>query len=264
MKNIVFDFDKTLCVGNSIDHIIKAWGIDPDQFFEECDAIANGEDGFGPEYSYLHELTRHGRNEISRRLDDSRMRAWGRAVPLYKGLKPSGNDPGAFRRLKAAGANIFIVSGGLQSIIEGCLFRNGLHKTVTKLFATRMTEENPEDGYGPRLNFPKRVITAALKVPTIFSIAKGTWRPEYKKGGEWNREQPFEDICYVGDGWSDMNAFAAVKRFGGYPIAVYDSNREGSYEFAEKLLNDKKVFEIANADYTRGSKLMKLLEEFTR
>jgi phosphoglycolate phosphatase-like HAD superfamily hydrolase len=268
-RAVIFVFDHTLSPGTMFDPILKAWGWEPDDFWESCSGLQQGEDSFDMEHSYLYRLVQEGREEMSRRLDDSRLRVWGRAVFLYPGLRPSQGDPGALRRLKSSGANIFVVTGGIQALAEGCLFRHGLHRVVSRVFGCRMAEEDPGDGYGARLSFPKEVVNFTAKTQKLFAIKKGSWRPENSihvndKLSSSQKEIGFENMLYVGDGMSDVAAFATVNRFGGTSVAVYDRRREGSVEKARKLLADQRVHAAFESDYRRNSDLSLALEAWTR
>ncbi len=267
-RAIIFDFDRTLTPGSMFDRLLEAWGLDVDKFFDDCIPLQKGDDGFDMEHSYLYLLVKNGKEHISRRLDDIRLRIWGRAVKPYPGIAPhNGNGTSLFKRLHDANGSIFIVSGGLQPVIEGFLLRNALQRFVSRVFASRMAEEEMNDGYGNRLSFPKEVVNATMKTQKLFAIKKGSWRPDnnytvHEKIHTAQKEFNFSDMCYVGDGWNDEASFATVKRFGGMTVGVYDHNRKGSYEFMQKLYKDKRVDIILEADYREGSALSDTLEHF--
>ncbi len=266
-RAIIFDFDRTLTPGSMFDVMLDAWGIGQQKFFDSCIPLQEGENAFDAEHSYLYRLVEAGKKELRHRLDDTRLRVWGRTVILYPGLVRDGDRSSIFQRLFNLNTNVFIVSGGLQPVIEGCLHRNALSGFVTKVFASRMAEEEMNDGYGNRLSFPKEVVNSTLKTQKLFAIKKGSWRPEnrfsvHEKIAADQKEFDFSNMCYVGDGWSDEAAFALVNKFGGYTVGVYDHHRKGSYEYMLELLNAGRVQIIFEADYRYESSLSEILEHW--
>ena len=51
-----------------------------------------------------------------------------------------------------------------------------------------------------------------------------------------------------------------VKNEGGYSISVYNPNKEKKEKIANKLYQDNRVNFIAPADYSRGSKMEKIIK----
>src|SRR5208282_5331199 len=102
-------------------------------------------------------------------------------VGLYPGLADDDQGPGLFRALKErvppGRLEIFIVSGGLQPLIEGCLEQHGLKPYFKAVFACRMAEEDPGDGLGTRLSFPKETVNFTAKTQKLFAVSKGSWKP---------------------------------------------------------------------------------------
>ncbi|MGH7442839.1 MAG: hypothetical protein ACREKE_09230, partial [bacterium] len=149
---LVLDFDLTLSPEIMFDPILRGWGLRPDDFWRSCSALQDGPDGYDPEHSYLARLVELGRADPARRLNAERLRNLGREVRLYPGLSDASEGPGLFSALKARLApgqlEVFVVSGGLKPLIEGCLEHYGLRSHFKALFACRMAEEDPGDGLG--------------------------------------------------------------------------------------------------------------------
>src|SRR5580692_9984995 len=129
------------------DPVLRRWGMAPEQFWDSCNELQRGVDGYDLEHSYLARLTELGRLDPARRLNAVRLSEWGRAVSLYPGLTDEGQAAGLFKVLKErvppGQLEIFVVSGGLQPLIEGCLEHHGLRPFFKAVFACRMAEEDP-------------------------------------------------------------------------------------------------------------------------
>jgi phosphoserine phosphatase len=226
---LVFDFDLTLSPRIMFDPVLAHWGLEPDAFWAGCTALQQGAGGYDLEHSYLAELTRLGREDPARRLNAARLRAWGSEVALYPGLVDSPAGPGLFRALREkvppGQLELFIISGGLQPLIEGCLEHHGLARHFKAVFACRMAEEDPGDGLGLRLSFPKETVGFTAKTQKLFAISKGSWMPDAPDVNAKVRPEdlrvPLSNMLYIGDGHSDVAAFALLHQFGGASLAVH-------------------------------------------
>lgn len=261
---LVLDFDLTLSPEIMFDPVLRHWGLDPEEFWVGCSALQAGPDGYDLEHSYLAQLTQMGRDDSTRRLNAERLHAWGREVRLYPGLTDCPEGPGLFKALKdrlpPGRLEVFIVSGGLKPLIEGCLEHQGLAGYFKAVFACRMAEEDPLDGLGPRLSFPKETVGFTAKTQKLFAISKGSYLPEKPNVNAKVKPEdlrvPFGNMLYVGDGQSDIAAFALLRQFGGSSFAVHapgDLNAEArARAFAVEQSRAEGWFE---ADYRPGSPL---------
>jgi haloacid dehalogenase-like hydrolase len=263
---VLFDFDLTLSPEIMLDPVLRHWGLDPLEFWVSCSALQKGSDGFDLEHSYLHRLVQEGLRDPARRLNAEKLRAWGKEVALYPGLTDSPAGPGLFKALKAAvppgQLELFIISGGLQPMIEGCLAHKALAPYFNAVFACRMHEEDPGDGQGPRLSFPKETVNFTVKTQKLFNVSKGSWRQDGEapdvnaKVKPADLRVPFSHMLYLGDGHSDVAAFALLRQFGGTSFAVHHPGdplaaaRARDYAVGQARAND--WFE---ADYRPGSQL---------
>jgi hypothetical protein len=261
---LVLDFDLTLSPEIMFDPLLRRWGLEPGAFWESCAALQAGADGYDLEHSYLARLTELGRADPSRRLNAARLRECGREVRLYPGLCDGPRGPGLFRALKdrlpPGRLEVFIVSGGLQPLIEGCLEHQGLGPYFKAVFACRMAEEDPGDGAGPRLSFPKETVNFTAKTQKLFAISKGSYLPDAPdvnaKVQPGRLRVPFGNMLYLGDGHSDVAAFALLRQFGGSSFAVHapgDPRAEArARAYAVEQARANEWFE---ADYSPGAPL---------
>jgi phosphoserine phosphatase len=261
---LVFDFDLTLSPQIMFDPVLKHWGLEPRVFWEGCTQLQQGPDGYDLEHSYLVRLAEMGRQDPYRRLNAERMRQWGKEVQLYPGLVDSPEGPGLFRLLKdkvpPGRLEVFIISGGLQPMIEGCLEHNGLKPYFNATFACRMAEEDPGDGLGPRLSFPKETVGFTVKTQKLFNISKGSWKPDAPdvnaKVKHEDLRVPFQNMLYLGDGHSDVAAFALLRQFGGTSFAVHHPGDDRAQAKAREFsVVQQRANEYFEADYRPGSPL---------
>ncbi len=261
---LVFDFDLTLSPEIMIEPVLRRWGVPPERFWGDCARLQAGPDPYDLEHSYLALLADMGRADASRRLGRERLRALGSDVRLYPGLTDGPEGPGLFTALQArlgpGRLEAFIVSGGIQPLIEGCLESRGLADRFKAVFACRMDEEDPGDGLGPRLSFPKETVGFTAKTQKLFAISKGSYLPsrpdvnaKLKPG---DLRVPFSRMLYLGDGYSDVAAFALLRQFGGTSFAVHAPGDAASEARARAYAVEQgRAHEWFEADYRPGSRL---------
>jgi phosphoserine phosphatase len=269
---ILFDFDLTLSPCIMMDPVLRHWGLEPEAFWRSCTAL-QGADGFDLEHSYLWRLVEEGRRDPSRRLNAATLRRWGAEVPLYPGLVDSDAGPGLFRALKETVPpgilEVFIISGGLQPLIEGCLEHHDLRRHFNAVFACRMREEDPGDGGGARLDFPLETVGFTAKTQKLFNVSKGSWKPG---GPDVNAKVPrddlrvpFERMLYLGDGHSDLAAFSLLKMFGGTTIAVHHPGDPAAEAKARAYSQEQRRADgWFEADYRPGSALRTAILNWAR
>ncbi len=269
---LIFDFDLTLSPCIMLDPLLQSWGLDPQAFWRSCSAL-QGADGFDLEHSYLWRLVEEGRRDPARRLDNAALRRWGAQVPLYPGLVDGPEGPGLFRALKDAvppgTLELFIISGGLQPALEGCLERHGLRSHFNAVFACRMQEADPGDGRGPRLDFPLETVGFTAKTQKLFNISKGSWKPSgpdvNAKVAREDLRVPFERMLYLGDGHSDLAAFSLLRMFGGTSIAVHHPGDAGAEAKARAYsLEQGRADAWFEADYRPGAPLRTAILNWAR
>lgn len=268
---LVFDFDLTLAPDIMFDPLLRGFGLDPAAFWRSCAELQRGEDGYDLEHSYLARLTKLGRSDPRFRLHRERLREWGRQVELYPGLADVPAGAGLFAFLKAHlepdCLEAFVVSGGLKPVIEGCLERHGLRGNFQAIFACRMAEEDPGDGGGPRLSFPRETVGFTAKTQKLFAISKGSFLPDHPDvNAKVRREDlrvPFERMLYIGDGHSDVAAFALMKQFGGSSFAVHaPGDPQAEARARSYALEQARADAWFEADYRPGSPLRRAILEW--
>ena len=114
--------------------------------------------------------------------------------------------------------------------------------------------------------FAKQVITHPEKVHYVLALSKGigmrgpnepadAWRPV----PDHELHVPLDQIVYVGDGASDMPAFALLNEQGGIALAVYKSERAQDWGGHGEMRPERRVENLAPADFRDGAELMESL-----
>jgi phosphoglycolate phosphatase-like HAD superfamily hydrolase len=228
---VVFDFDDTL-VPDSTSLLLEQHGIDPKKFWTEEleDAVRRG---YEPTLGFLHLfLANVGDGKPLGRLTNERLREFGSTLDsrLHPGL------PKVFDDLRQIGRDIgrvcvefYIVSGGLQSVIEGtAIFKKGYFETVYGCLLE-------EDGDPPAVAHVKRAISFTEKTRYLFEINKGISQADSNRNPYLvNRDVPdskrhvaFRNMIYVGDGLTDIPCFSLLKKYDAPRFGVFDPSNEG-------------------------------------
>jgi phosphoglycolate phosphatase-like HAD superfamily hydrolase len=253
---LVYDFDKTLSP-NSMqeDTVLPYLGIEPAQFWAETDRKV-AEDSYEAELAWMQQLLEV---EAFRKLSNQDLRNMGLSLKYYPGV------PEIFQQLEAVldkpaykeyGVTVehYIITSGLREIVEG----SNLRRYVKSIFGSEIAE----DAQG-KLGFPKRAISHTQKTQYLFRINKGYLDLQTDVNDHVSREDhriPFQNMLYIGDGPTDVPCFAVMSQQEGHTLAVYDPSDTNSFAKCMQLRKAKRVEEIAEANYQKGTHLWRLIE----
>ena len=146
----------------------------------------------------------------------------------------------------------YVISSGLTDIIKGTKIAD----EFKKIYACSYVYD--ENG---KVLWPSRVVNYTMKTQYLFRINKGVLQ-------ETNDEDlndstpvkyiPLENMIYFGDGSTDVPSMKVVQQNGGTTIAVFgdDSKRNR----AEKLYKDKRATFVVKADYSKNSRIEKIVQ----
>ncbi|QQL44143.1 haloacid dehalogenase-like hydrolase [Sulfuriroseicoccus oceanibius] len=256
---IVYDYDLTLSPLYMQDDVLfPHFGIDPKQFWLQCNALVE-EEGYDNELAYLKVILDY--LDIDRPTNRD-LEELGAKLHFSPGV------PGFFDELngvltdqhRIAGVEVehYIVSSGLKALLDG----SRLAPQVKAIFGCEFAE-----GSNGAIAFPRRVISHTTKTQYLFRINKGMLDHRDDVNDHMPAEQrpvPFENMIYVGDGPTDVPCFTLMKRYGGHAIAVYNPN-DGSGKSFRKCFqlaaHAERVKHIAPSDFRGGSHLRMLLDE---
>ena len=254
---IIYDFDGTLARGNMQEvTFIPSLGIGIGDFWGEADRLtktADADNILMYMQLMLQRAREHG-NPITKRL----LAGHGEDVKLFDGLKADLTGPGWFERINAKGAEYgldiehYIISAGLEEMIDGCPIRDAFHH----VFASKFVYDDNGVAIWPAVG-----VNYTTKTQYLFRINKGVlnhWDHEQinKFMPDDDRAVPFERMIFLGDGDTDVPTMKMMHTKGGYSIAVYDPrNSERDQQKIYGLISEDRVNFVAAADYREGSAL---------
>lgn len=260
-----YDCDQTLIPEYMLDPMFRHLGVNPEEFWADNEKVkreaAADDVNINSENSYMINLLLYIKNGKLPSLSNANLYDYGALISTYPGL------PEFFIRAKEEVVNSYgnhglklehyIISTGLRKMIQGsCLNIPG---ALDQIFASEFLEV---DGV---ISFPARNVGFIEKTRYLYETSKGTnvdptikvnKRIPYKK-----RRIPFENMIYVGDGFTDVPCMTMIKKLGGQSIAVYDPYRPNSLKEATELLKDQRVYQIAKANYQKEGEASKVIEE---
>lgn len=251
---LVYDFDGTLSPGNMQEFgFIQAIGKKPQEFWQESDDIASGQDASNI-LSYMKLMFDEAQKAgIKLRRED--FKKFGEAVELYDGVLEWFSNVNEYGKQRGVKVEHYINSSGLASMIEG----TPIAKEFKRIFACSFLYDENGDAVWPGV-----AVDYTAKTQFLFKINKGILSVRDNKKvnesqAEDNKRVPFPNMIYMGDGETDVPCMKIVKMFGGHSIAVYDPSNKKKVNVARKLLRQERVNFITPTDYTKESRTMKIV-----
>ena len=246
---LIYDFDGTLSPGNMQEFgFIQAIGKKPQEFWQESDAIALGQDASNI-LSYMKLMHDEARKAgIKLRRED--FKKFGESVELFEGVKKWFGLINQYGKSQGVKVEHYINSSGLAEMIEG----TEIGHEFKKIFACSFLYN--EEG---EAEWPGVAVDYTAKTQFLFKINKGILSiRDNKKVNESKEEDnkriPFSHMIYFGDGETDVPCMKIVKMFGGNSIAVYNPEIKKKVNVAKKLLRQHRVNFITPARYTKESR----------
>jgi hypothetical protein len=245
---ICYDFDGTLAPGNMQEHnFLPDLGIEAAEFWAETKGLSRNQDS-DEILAYMRLMIEYAhRGGIPVRRGD--FAALGAKLEFFPGVRQWFDRSRDYARDKGVRLEHFIISSGLREMIEG----TKISKEFAKIYASGyMYDEN-----GVAV-WPALAVNYTTKTQFLFRINKGT-RDTFDNSvinafvPKGDRDIPFENIVYIGDGSTDIPCFRLVKQEGGCSIAVYPKDDEAAKRKVEAMVAGGRVNVIAPADYSKGS-----------
>lgn len=247
---LIYDFDRTLSPKDMQEfHYIPSLGYDdPGDFWAECaeNTKKNNIDGI---LSYMQLMV--SKNPSVTRED---LLKEGEYIELYKGVDSWFDRIDSYGKEHGIEVEHYVISSGIKEIIEGTCIAD----KFKKIYACSYTYD--QNG---KAVWPSRVVNYTAKTQYLFRINKGVLdeRNDYDLNRSTPDEEkyiPFENIVYFGDGLTDVPSMKVVQQQGGSTIAVFgDTNQKK--KIAMELYEDKRATFVAQADYSAGSLIEKIV-----
>ena len=229
---LMYDFDKTLCDQDMQNYtFIPNLGMTPSEFWGRVEnyRTKNYMEGIlGYLYCSVKMCEEKGIDVTKEYL-----RSTGKDIRFYKGVL------NWFERINLYGESIgvniehYVISSGIKEIIEGSEISN----RFKKIFACQYHFD--ENG---KAIWPKIAINYTQKTQYVFRISKGVYdETENKKVNDKVREReiPYQNMIYFGDGITDIPCMTLIKKQGGVSIAVYQKGEKN--KVTDLLLDDREI-----------------------
>lgn len=249
---LAFDFDWTLAA-DSFENLVRTMGFDV-QDWKRNHYRRLGDDGWDDILAKVEGL-RELAKAAGRRVDMESVARAGRAtrgfdaaetMPMRLRAIAEAIDPGV--KLEFA-----IVSSGFTELVEAHAIASAFDRIHASAF-------HVEDGY---LAGVKRTISHPEKVRYLQALAKGIdtdgsnspsrTDQEVREG---NLRVAFDQLIYVGDGASDLQAFQYVRDCGGLAVAVA---RDGRFSAEAEMHEKQRPDALAPPGYADGAPLFEIL-----
>lgn len=248
---MVFDFDKTLA-SDTIDALCVVWGIGRDEWERTyLDPLGGSWDGV---LRRGHALIRCGRDR-GRPLSKTLFEEAAERIRLFPGVRdlPERLTDAVRQVRREAEVEMVVLSSGFAEMID----RTDVGSLFGRVWAGSF---HFEDGEAVAV---KRIISHAEKARYIEAYSKGldldaanepqTQDPDFD---EHERHIPPDQIVYVGDGLSDLKAFAFVANNGGMAVAI---DRTHQFDHQDRQMPSQRVDNVAEPDYGQDSELLSTL-----
>lgn len=261
---ICYDFDKTLSPRN-----MQEFGLIKDLGYEDSSSgYKKFWDGVN-EFARAHEMDKYlaGMCYTIDKMYSKQMgvrpellEQFGGDVSLYEGVSTW------FDRIRQYGekhhvlVEHYIISAGFKEMLDGVKISKSrlLKNAVTRIYASSFYF----DTNGVRV-WPARVIDATTKTRILYRIKKNVMDesdPAVHDPVPKSRV-PFRNMVYIGDSETDVPCMEIVREKGGLSIGVYDPKTANKDRILQ-IMKAGRISYYTPADYSKGSKIEKLVELF--
>ena len=251
---LIYDFDGTLSPGNMQEFgFIQAIGKKPQEFWQESDNIAVGQDASNI-LSYMKLMFDEAKKAgIKLRRED--FKRFGASVELFNGVKEWFKMINDYGKSKGVKIEHYINSSGLAEMIEG----TEIASEFKRIFACSFIYNKEGEA-----EWPGVAVDYTAKTQFLFKINKGILSVRDNKKVNASQEEgkkriPFPHMIYFGDGETDVPSMKIVKMFGGNSIGVYNPESKKKVNVAKKLLRQQRVNFITPAKYTKDSRTYQIV-----
>ena len=261
---LVSDLDDTL-IDDTSSRLVVSRGLDPNKFWGET-VKSLVVDGWDPSWRICKIAEMSGEGNPFGRLSNADLKEFGATLdtsafyPGVDGLRAA-LQATASAICPDIGVEFYVVSGGIQPVMEGCPV---LQRNCNAVYGNQF-DEDPKTGSISRL---KRVVTFTEKTRILFEINKGI-TPAQAAANPYlvnkdmpaaERRVPFENMIYMGDGLTDIASFSLVKGRGGYTFGIFNPAKASSAQRAlDEFIGGHRVTAAHAPRYNKDDELGAML-----
>ncbi|TEA77706.1 HAD family hydrolase [Allopusillimonas ginsengisoli] len=259
---LVFDFDDTLAP-DSTSGFLADIGVDVEQFWANDVGPLLNEHDWDPVPAYLYQMIELSRAGTHGPITQERLQDWGRRLPLHSGVES------LFNRLRTmvrehhpqVQLEFYLITSGIGDVARS----TPIAREFTDIWASEFVYEPRQGG----IHFPRRIVSFTDKTRYLFHIQKGIIGVHSRsKPFEVNRKVPpeklrvpFEQMIFVGDGYTDIPCFSLIRRSGGVAFGVWDPRHRDKRSRAWGFIQEGRVSNLNQARYDDEAELYQWLEE---
>lgn len=250
---ICYDFDKTLSPDDmQAQGYIQSVNYEVSDFWKESNKLAADND-MDQNLAYMYMMRDKSRGKLV--FNKETLRDEGSKVKLFLGVKTWFDRINEYGTAKDVIVEHYIISSGLKEMIEG----TEVAKHFKKIYASSFYYDDRGEAV-----WPAQVINYTNKTQFLFRIVKGVLdinNQEVNSHFEANQYHiPFRNMVYIGDSDTDIPCMKLVNVNGGHSIGVYNAETKDKSKVF-RMLDEDRIKYFAQADYTAGSKLEKLVKQ---
>ena len=252
---LIYDFDGTLTPQPMQEYtVLPELGIEPKDFWSkvEQEAEEQNADGIATYMRLMIEKADIKKFKITRK----DLGSLSKNIKYFPGVEDFFEKTQQYTEEKSNNEvklRHYVISSGLKEIIGKTPIAHYFHN----IFAS----EYYYDIYG-KATFPNVIVNDTLKTQFLFRINKGKERLTESINTHTpfeDRAIPFGNILYIGDGLTDVPCMTVTNNEGGFAIAVYKAHSKKGLQTCRDLFNADRIDYLAQADYTEGSDLYKIV-----
>ena len=250
---ICYDFDKTLSPDDmQAQGYIQSVNYEVSDFWKESNKLAADND-MDQNLAYMYMMRDKSRGKLV--FNKETLRDEGSKVKLFPGVNTWFDRINEYGTAKDVIVEHYIISSGLKEMIEG----TEVAKHFKKIYASSFYYDDRGEAV-----WPAQVINYTNKTQFLFRIVKGVLdinNQEVNSHFEANQYHiPFRNMVYIGDSDTDIPCMKLVNVNGGHSIGVYNAETKDKSKVF-RMLDEDRIKYFAQADYTAGSKLEKLVKQ---
>ena len=256
---IIFDFDDTLAP-DSTSGYLKENGIDISSFWNQ--KVKNLlDEGWDTVSAYFYLLIEESKKNDHFKLTKKSLMSWGEKLNFFPGVTEIFDHLKDYTQKKHSVIELefYLISSGIREI----LINTAIKKHFKDIWASDFAYDREQN-----VTFPKNIVSFTDKTRYLFHIQKGFWGNQYrnkpfsvnKKISKEEIRIPFENMVFVGDGYTDIPCFSLIDKSNGIALGVVDRDSPNKWWDAMGFKKDNRVLNVTIADYQKGSEARKLLE----
>lgn len=260
---IAYDFDGTLAPGNMQEHsFIPDLQMSKQDFWAEVKRMAKDQD-MDEILAYMSLMVQKA-NHAEVRITRKDFKKHGKGIDFFPGVQEWFPRLDNYARDREVKLEHYIISSGLREMVHGTRIASRFKYVFASGFAYDQNDV---------AKWPALAVNYTTKTQYLFRINKGILNSYdnheiNKYVPDEEREIPFTNMAYIGDGETDVPCMKMLKHQGGSAVAVYNPAKRKSRlrrspkEIAFQLLEEKRADYALPTDYTEDSPLDVLMKSF--